>query len=68
VQAALARLRQQLAQRNQPQRGRQSEQPRESFESMLAKLKEEQKNEESRARHHTGQKYEEERNRTLRNW
>jgi hypothetical protein len=68
VQAALARLRQQLAQRNQPQRGRQAEQPRESFESMLAKLKEEQKTEETRARHHTGQKYEEERNRTLRNW
>ena len=35
---------------------------------MLAKLKEEQKIEETRARHHTGQKYNEERNRTLRNW
>jgi hypothetical protein len=68
VQADLARLRQQLAQRNQPARGRQSEQPKESFESMLAKLKEEQKIEETHARHHGGQKYEEERNRTLRNW
>ena len=71
VQAALSRLRQQLAKRNQPpgkpQQGKPQE-AKESFESMLAKLKEDMKPLETQARHHAGQKYDEDRNRNLRNW
>ena len=71
VQAALSRLRQQMAKRNRPpgkpQPGK-PEEAKESFESMLAKLKEDQKPLETQARHHAGQKYDEERNRNLRNW
>ena len=62
VQDALARLRQQMAQQaeqkgQQPQRGQPQDQP--SFESMLAKLKEELKDREVHARHGAGQKYNE---------
>ena len=71
VQAALSRLRQQLAKRNQPpgkpQQGKPQE-AKESFESMLAKLKEGMKPQEMQARHHAGQKYDEDRNKNLRNW
>lgn len=71
VQSALARLRQQMAQRNpppgKPQPGKEQE-AKESFESMLAKLKEDMKPLEVQARHHAGQKYDEDRNRNLRNW
>jgi tetratricopeptide (TPR) repeat protein len=71
VQAALSRLRQQMAKRNQPpgkpQPGK-AEEAKESFESMLAKLKEDMKPLETRARHHAGQKYDEDRNKNLRNW
>jgi tetratricopeptide (TPR) repeat protein len=71
VQDALARLRQQLAQQaeqkgQQPQKGQPQDQP--SFESMLAKLKEDLKDREVQARHSPGQKYNEERDRNLRNW
>jgi tetratricopeptide (TPR) repeat protein len=71
VQEALARLRQQLAQQaeqkaQQPQKGEPKDQP--SFESMLAKLKDEMKDREVQARHSKGQKYNEERDRNLRNW
>ena len=71
VQAALSRLRQQMARRNQPPGKPQPGQPqeaKESLESMLAKLKESQKNMEVQARHHAGQKYDEDRNKNLRNW
>ena len=71
VQAALSRLRQQLAQRNQPPGKPQPGKPQEakqSFESMLAKLKEDQKPQEVQARHHAGQRYDEDRNKNLRNW
>ena len=71
VQAALSRLRRQLAQRNQPPGKPQPGKPqeaKESFESMLAKLKEDMKPLETQARHHAGQKYDEERNKNLRNW
>ena len=71
VQAALSRLRQQLAKRNPPPGKPQPGQPREareSFESMLAKLKEDMKPLETQARHHAGQKYDEDRDRNLRNW
>ena len=71
VQVALSRLRQQLAKRNQPpgkpQQGKPQE-AKESFESMLAKLKEDMKPREVQARHHAGQKYDEDRNKNLRNW
>ena len=71
VQAALSRLRQQLAQRNpqpgKPQPGK-SEEAKQSLESMLAKLKREMPPQEVQARHHAGQKYDEERNKNLRNW
>ena len=67
---ALARLRQRLAERGQqpgkPQPGK--EEAKESFESMLAKLKDQQKRDDPRARHHAGQKYEQDRKRTLRDW
>ena len=70
VQDALARLRQQMAQqaeqKGQPQKGQPQNQP--SFESMLAKLKDELKDREVQAQHHAGQKYNEERDRNLRNW
>ena len=71
VQDALARLRQQLAQQaeqkgQQPQKGEPKDQP--SFESMLAKLKDDLKDREVQARHSAGQKYNEERDRNLRNW
>ena len=71
VQDALARLRQQLAQQaeqkgQQPQKGEPKDQP--SFESMLAKLKDELKYRDVQAQHHAGQKYNEERDRNLRNW
>ena len=71
VQAALSRLRQKMAQRNQPPGKPQPGKPqdaKESFESMLAKLKEEMKPQEVQARHHAGQKYDEDRNKNLRNW
>ena len=71
VQAALSRLRQQMAQRNQPPGKPQPGKPqeaKESFESMLAKLKESQKPLEVQARHHAGQRYDEDRNKNLRNW
>ena len=71
VQAALSRLRQQLAQRNQPPGKPQPGKPqeaKESFESMLAKLKEDQKPRDVQARHHAGQKYDEDRNKNFRNW
>lgn len=72
VQDALARLRQQMAQRaeqkGQPQNSKQPQPPQESFESMLAKLKDELKDQEVNARHSPGQKYNEERDRNLRNW
>ena len=71
VQAALSRLRQQLAQRNQPPGKPQPGKPqeaKESFESMLAKLKENQKPLEVQARHRAGQRYDEDRNKNLRNW
>ena len=71
VQAALSRLRQQMAQRNpppgKPQPGKPQE-AKESLESMLAKLKQEMRPQEVQARHHAGQKYDEERNKNLRNW
>ena len=71
AQDALARLRQQMAQQagqkgQQPQKGEPKDQP--SFESMLAKVKEELKDREVQARHSAGQKYNEERDRNLRNW
>ncbi len=74
VQEALARLRQEMAQQAEEQQGQppqNSQTPQESqqtFESMLAKLKEEMKDREVNARHHAGQKYNEERDRNLRNW
>ena len=71
VQAALSRLRQQLAKRDQPPGKPQPGKPqeaKETFESMLAKLKEDQKPLETQARHHAGQRYDEERNKNLRNW
>jgi hypothetical protein len=68
VQDALARLRQRLAERQQPGKPQPSKQAQESFESMLAKLKNEQKPQETQARHRAGQRYDEERNRTFRNW
>jgi tetratricopeptide (TPR) repeat protein len=75
AQAALARLQQQLAQKNgQPQPGQPkpgqepSEEAKESFQSMLAKFKESNKDREVNARHHAGQKYNEERDKNLRNW
>ncbi len=70
VQEALARLRQQLAQqaeqKAQPQKGEPKDGP--SFESMLAKVKEQLKDRDVQARHSAGQKYNEERDRNLRNW
>ncbi len=71
AQDALARLRHQMAQQaeqksQQPQKGEPKDQP--SFESMLAKLKEDLKDREVQARHSPGQKYNEERDRNLRNW
>jgi tetratricopeptide (TPR) repeat protein len=76
VQEALARLRQQLAQNaeQQSQKGQQqqkSQQPseaKETFQSMLSKVKEDLRDREVNARHHQGQKYNEERDRNLRNW
>jgi tetratricopeptide (TPR) repeat protein len=74
VQAALARLRQQLAQKaeqqqpGKPQNQQQAQQSQETFQSMLARLKEDLKDREVQARHGQGQKYNEERNRNLRNW
>jgi tetratricopeptide (TPR) repeat protein len=73
AQDALARLRQQLAQQaeqqsQQPQNPQNAKQNQPSFESMLAQVKEELKNREVQARHHAGQKYNEERDRNLRNW
>ncbi len=71
VQDALARLRQQIAKRNsppgKPQPGKPQE-AKESLDSMLAKLKEQMKPMEVQARHHAGQKYDEERDKNLRNW
>jgi tetratricopeptide (TPR) repeat protein len=78
TQEALARLREQLAQKSeqqqqqqsqQAQRSQQPQQPsQESFQSMLAKIKEDLKDREVNARHGPGQKYNEERDRNLRNW
>lgn len=68
VEAALSRLRRQMAQKaGNPQQGKPRE-AKESFESMLAKVKEAQKPLDMQARNHAGQKYEEDRNKTLRNW
>jgi hypothetical protein len=74
VQAALARLRQQLAQKaeqqqqGKPQTPQQAKESQETFQSMLARLKEDLKDREVNARHGQGQKYNEERDRNLRNW
>ena len=72
VQDALARLRAQMAQKaeqqlaKQPSQSKESKESKESFRSMLAKVKEEQK--EVNAQHNRGQKYNQERDRNLRNW
>ncbi len=42
--------------------------PQDSFASMLAKVKEDQKNKEMHAQHHQGQRYAEERDKNPRNW
>jgi tetratricopeptide (TPR) repeat protein len=73
VQQALARLRQKMDQRNgkpnQPQRAPQSPQEaRESFESMLARWKDDLRRRETHARHHAGQRYTEQRDTALRDW
>ena len=72
VQDALARLRQQMAQKaeqsQQPKNGQPQQPPQQSFESMLAKLKDDLKDRDVQARHSAGQKYNEERDRNLRNW
>ena len=70
VQEALARLRQRLAKQTRAAPGKSPtpQEAKESFESMLARVKEAQKQLEPQARHRPGQKYTEERDRTLRNW
>ncbi len=72
AQAALARLQQQMAQKaeqqGKPQNSQQKQEAQESFQSMLAKIKEDQKDREVHAQHHPGQKYNEERDKNLRNW
>jgi tetratricopeptide (TPR) repeat protein len=74
AQAALARLQQQMAQAQQgqkpgqPQPSKDPQEAKEAFQSMLAKFKENQKDRDVQARHHLGQKYNEERNKNLRNW
>ena len=74
AQDALARLRQQLAEKAEqqsqqpPQNPQQAKESKQSFESMLAQVKEELKNREVNARPHAGQKYNEQRDRNLRNW
>lgn len=75
VRAAMERLGQQMA--RQGQRGQQpgrdrgeSREPSESFASMLARVKDEERynNRESRAQHNRGQDYTEQRQSNLRNW
>src|SRR5439155_22994424 len=67
VQAALARLRQELAQKSEqqqqgkPQNPQQAQQSQETFQSMLAHLKENLKDREVHAQYGRGQKYNEER-------
>ncbi len=74
TQEALARLRAQMAQKAEQQaarQGKESKDPqdsKESFQSMLAKFKEEQKDREVNAQHHRGEKYQQDRDRNLRNW
>ncbi len=74
VRDALARLRQQMAERaeqkqpGKPQPGKEPQEAKESFDSMLAKLKDDLKPEEVQARHRAGQKYDEDRNKNFRNW
>ena len=74
AQAALQRLRQQMAQKaeqqpaNKPQNPQDAKDSQESFQSMLAKLKEDLKGKEVNARHSRGEKYNEDRDRNLRNW
>lgn len=71
VQSALSRLRQQMAAKNQPPGKPQPGKPqeaKESLQSMLAKLKESQKDMDVQARHHAGQRYDEDRSKNLRNW
>lgn len=68
VQDALARLRQQLAQKAGQQPAPTPQQQQQSFESMLARLKQDMKPQDVQARHRAGQKYTEERSKNLRNW
>lgn len=73
AQAALERLQQQMAQnaqkqQGQPQNSKQKQEAQDSFQSMLAKFKDDEKNRDVQARHHPGQKYNEERDKSLRNW
>ncbi len=50
------------------QESKEPQEPRESFESMLAKVKEDEKYREMNARPNKGQKYDEQRDKNLRNW
>lgn len=74
VQEALSRLRAQMAQKaeqqmaRQPAKSNESKDSKESFQSMLAKLKDEQKDRDVNAQHHRGEKYNEDRDKNLRNW
>lgn len=73
AQAALARLQQKMAQKpgqqpGQPQNSKDPQEAKETLQSMLARVKEEQKDNEVNARHSRGERYQEERNKNLRNW
>lgn len=69
VKEALDRLRKELAQEKEQQKGSKEEgKPQESFESMLAKVKEDEKWREMNARQNKGEKYNEDRDKNLRNW
>lgn len=76
AQAALARLQQKMAQQQanqpkpgqEPQNSKDPQEAKEAFQSMLAKLKEDQKDKDVQAKHHAGERYQEERNKNLRNW
>ena len=72
AEAALARLQAKMAQKAEPQsppqNSKQQQQAQQSFQSMLAKFKDDQKDKDVQAQHHPGQKYNEERDKNLRNW
>jgi tetratricopeptide (TPR) repeat protein len=70
VQEDLARLRQQIAQKaEQQQQGKpKGNESKESFESMLAKVKKDETERDVQARHRAGQKYSEQAERGFRNW